>query len=203
MLTLAGAGPKDTFLDLGCGWGQTLIIALTEFKVSKVIGVERDSERAKRCEERLRRWGRRLPVLKDRWELIKADFDDLLRDAGKFPKASLVFYGLGTDRWLAEDIGNHLRRGDRLAYYFNGLLPEIVPDSVSFPFYVSRYPFKRPRSELEWLTAVVQKRISTLKPGDEITTNELWDELGHDSDYFGNIGGARDYKSRLKRVLGE
>ncbi len=202
MFTLAAAGPKDTFLDLGCGWGQTLIVALTEFKVSKAIGIEKDSERVRRCRERLERWSRRFPVLKGRWELIEGDFVDLLEDERKLPEASLMFYGLGTDRWLAEDIGKHLCRGGRLAYYFNGLLPEIMPDSVSFPFYVSRYPFRRPRSELEWLSAVVQKRASTLKPGNKTAADELWDELAHDSDWYGNIGGARDYKRRLKRLLG-
>jgi precorrin-6B methylase 2 len=201
MLALARAGSKDTYLDLGCGWGQTIIIALTEFNVSKAIGVEKDAERMKRCVQRLERWERKIPALRGRWKVIEGDFDDLLEKPGKLPGVTLVFYGLSTDKWLAEDIGKHLDRGGRLAYYFNGLIPEIMPDAVDFPFYVSMYPFRPPENELQWLVFVIRKRVSTLKPHASPDADELWDELSHDSDAYGNIGGARDYRKRLKTIM--
>ena len=43
MLTLAGVGSKDVFWDLGCGWGQNLIVALMEFE--KFRGFEWASRR--------------------------------------------------------------------------------------------------------------------------------------------------------------
>jgi precorrin-6B methylase 2 len=200
MLALAKAGPKDTYLDLGCGWGQTLIVALTEFNVSKAIGIEKDSERKKRCVQRLAKWERKIPALRGRWEVIEGDFYDLLEKPGRLPGVTLVFYGLSADKWLAEDVGKHLDRRGRLAYYFNGLIPEIMPDVVDFPFYVSQYPFRRPENELQWLASVIRKRASTLKPHTSPDAEELWEELSHDSDAYGNTGGARDYRRRLRAI---
>ena len=66
MLRLARAGPRDVFCDLGCGWGQNLIIALTEFEVAKVVGVEKDFCRKRKCEERLRNWEKHYSSLRGR-----------------------------------------------------------------------------------------------------------------------------------------
>ncbi len=53
MLHLAKAGPSDVFYDLGSGWGQNLIVALTEFGVRKAVGIEQDRERHHVSLERL------------------------------------------------------------------------------------------------------------------------------------------------------
>ena len=56
MLRLAKAGRNDVFYDLGSGWGQNLIIALTEFNVKKAVGFEINKSRREKAENRLRRW---------------------------------------------------------------------------------------------------------------------------------------------------
>gem|GEM_PF-4078481 len=38
------------------------------------------------------------------------------------------------------------------------LFPEIMPDEAGFPFYVSRFPFTKTTSELNWLQKVVYKK---------------------------------------------
>jgi len=38
MLSLARVGPSDVFYDLGSGWGQNLIIAITEFMLKEQLG---------------------------------------------------------------------------------------------------------------------------------------------------------------------
>ena len=43
MLELIEAGPGDTVVDLGCGDGRILIMAVEEFKVDKAIGYELNS----------------------------------------------------------------------------------------------------------------------------------------------------------------
>ena len=117
MLTLAEAGPRDVFLDLGCGWGQNLIVALTEFNVSRAVGIEKDVSRKLMCERRLKRWQKSCPTLACRWAVIEGDFEKLLArktyntDLGN---PSIVFYGLTTGKGTAEDIGRHLVSGGRL-----------------------------------------------------------------------------------------
>jgi hypothetical protein len=122
MLRLAGTNSRDLFCDLGCGWGQNLIIALTEFGVARAVGVEKDFCRKRKCEERLRNWEKRYPSLRGRWAVFEEDFDDVL--SSKSPNISLsnmtvVFYGLETDRKVAESIERQLVSGTRLVYYFN------------------------------------------------------------------------------------
>jgi SAM-dependent methyltransferase len=201
MLRLAEAGPRDTFCDLGCGWGQNLIIALTEFGVARVVGVEKDIDRKRKCEERLRRWERRVPSLHGRWAVLEGDFEDFLSSENPDGNITIVFYGLTTSQEDAESIGRCLVPGGRLVYYFNCLFPEILPDKVDFPFYLSVYPFKIPKSEGEWLSAVIEKELSTLNGGQSPTVQELWEELRHDADIEGVRDLVADYNRRLKKAL--
>ena len=203
MLILAEAGPRDIFWDLGCGWGQNLIVALTEFDVARAVGFENDASRKRKCEERIKRRQKSCLSLVGRWTVIEGDFEKVL--ARKTPKADLgnptiVFYGLTTDHRVAGSIGRHLATGARLVSYFNGLFPEILPDRVDFPFYVSVYPFRKPSSEVEWLRAVVGKKCSTMEKDQQPSVSELWDELGHDGDIYGE-NFVSDYKKRLGKSL--
>jgi precorrin-6B methylase 2 len=203
MLEMAEAGPKDIFCDLGCGWGQNLIIALTEFEVAKVIGIEKDVSRAIKCEKRLKKWEKRYPSLSGRSIILNKDFNRLLRSHGSIGSPTIVFYGLTTDQGVAESIARHLSQGARLVYHFQGLFPEILPDKAAFPFYASVYPFRKPKSEAEWLNAVIGKKISTLDRGQQPSVSELWDELRHDADVDGYRYTVSDYKRRLKKSLAQ
>ena len=88
----------------------------------------------------------------------------------------------------------------RFIYYHRWLFPEILADARDYPFLVSRFPFRKPKSELEWLGSVLGKERSSLKAGapDE---DELWDELKHDYDVDGDVSEVRRYESRLKAAL--
>jgi hypothetical protein len=89
----------------------------------------------------------------------------------------------------------------RLVYYFNGLFPEMLPDKADFPFYASTCPFRKPKSEVEWLKAIVAKKCSTLGSGQQPSVSELWEELRHDADIYGDRSLVRDYKKRLRKIL--
>src|SRR5712692_5859404 len=72
MLRLANAGPGDILLDLGSGWGQTLIVALTEFGVKRVMGVEILAGRSKTARDRLEKWlVHRADISRDRWDIVR------------------------------------------------------------------------------------------------------------------------------------
>jgi precorrin-6B methylase 2 len=203
MLTLSNAGSKDVFCDLGCGWGQNLIVALTEFKVAKAIGVEKDTSRRIKCEKRLKRWEKHYPYLHGRWSIVEMDFEAFLKSKIQSvnPMPSIIFYGLSSYKELIERIERVLSPGAKILYYFNSLFPEIMPEKNDFPFYVSTFPFKRPRSEMEWLNAVVKKSTSNTQDG-QPSVEELWEELRHDADIYGDLNVVSDYKRRLKTILG-
>ncbi len=201
MLRLARASPTDIFYDLGSGWGQNLIIALTEFNVKKAIGIEKDRERYQVSVERLSKRA----ITPTRREVIRDDFDEVLagRVKGVDPsEATIMFYGLSTDRLLLQKIQRCIRKGSRLIYYYNCLFPEILPDKADPPFFMSIAPFRAPRSQYEWLSAVVRKTKSSFVRGKRPSLDELWYELIHDYDVNRVRERIADYEKRLKRTIG-
>jgi precorrin-6B methylase 2 len=199
MLRLLKAKPRDVFYDLGCGWAQNLIVAATEFGVRKCVGVERDKRRYHKAVQRVRARN-----LTSRIKIVQGNFEDLVdgmlagEDVGA---ATIVFYGLSTSADFLERLSNSMKRGARLAYYYNTLFPEIKADRSDYPFYVSTHPFTRPVSERDWLDSIIRKEKSSLVPNGKPSTSELWDELTHDYDYWGLRGEVARYRSRLRNSL--
>lgn len=89
MLSLAKAGKDDVFCDFGSGFGQNLIMALTEFGVKRSIGLEFDDTRAKRSRERLKELGL---DKRGTGKIILGNFHDF-HDA-ELRKVTILFYGL-------------------------------------------------------------------------------------------------------------
>lgn len=216
LLRLARASENDVLFDFGSGWGQLLIVALTEFGVRRAVGFERLPSRFRTCMERLERWSAtRDDISKDQqWSLVKTNFYRFLEDKktrARLAEATIIFYGLETDKWTLDQIEKAWaeapkRTSRRLVSYYNCLFPEIMPDAegVNYPFVVSTFPFKAPRDELSWLTSITGKTASSLRKGKRPAEEELWDELKHDyrvcssapvSETIGN------YKRRLNQVI--
>jgi precorrin-6B methylase 2 len=198
MFDLAKLNSADVFYDLGSGWGQSLIVALTEYDVKFAVGIEQDTERQAVSIARLKKRG-----LEARTKIVPGDFQRLYD--GELPgadlsEATVVFYGLTTDNALIEAMKHRSKPGCRLIYYFNGLFPEIKAELADFPFYVSSVPFKKPTSEMDWLNSVVRKRKSSLGK-ERLTADELWDELTHDCDVYGDASDIGYYKRRLRELL--
>lgn len=206
ILSLAKMGKDDVFYDLGCGWGQNLVVALTEGNAAKVVGIEQEEDRQKVALGRLEKWAKARPELAGRFQVVLGDFEKLLEDrldGASLKEASVVFYGLSTYRELVEAIGRNWKGKSgrrRFIYYYRWLFPEILVSNRDFPFLVSEFPFKKPGSELEWLMSVVGKERSTIRAGLP-TEEELWDELTHDYDILGNVDEVARYKKRLRAVL--
>jgi hypothetical protein len=204
MLRLAEAGESDVFYDLGSGWGQNLIIAATEFGVQRAIGFEKDDGRFRRSARRIKRLSAKLPETAKRIRVLQTDFLRLPergRDSVRLSEATIVFLGLDLLPKEVEGLLGQLRDGCRLVYHNCSLIPEIMPDKADFPFFVSVKPFRRPRSELEWLSAVVPKPNSSLHKGKPDAV-ELWDELAHDSKVSARYNLAPEYKRRIRKLLG-
>jgi precorrin-6B methylase 2 len=199
MLKLARARKDDVLYDLGCGWGQNLIIAATEFGVKKCFGIERLKLRYLKARKRVKQRS-----LAPR-NIIRGQFEDLFEGKIKesnLEDATIVLYALDTDKEILEKLASKLQKGCRLVYYYNALFPEIKPDAVDYPFYVSVSPFKHPTSELDWLRSVVHKKKSSIIQSKKPTTQELWDELYHDYDVMWlTRSDVRDYHRRLKKFL--
>jgi precorrin-6B methylase 2 len=201
MFDLADLGGNDIFYDLGSGWGQALIIAVTEYHVKQAVGVERDLERQAVSSSRLRR-----RKVDGQARVVSGSFDDLYSDklaGASLAEPTVIFYGLTTDDELIEAMRDKAKPGCRLIYYFNGLFPEIKAEEVDFPFFVSKVPSRKPTSEYDWLNSILRKEESSLGKRGKPTVKELWDELTHDCDaYSEDTSDIAYYKKKLKEVLG-
>ena len=135
MLKLANVGKNDVFFDLGSGWGQNGLLALTEFRVKKAVGIEGNMNRWRKSSNRLLRWKRHYAPFELNGRFILADYDDFFFDGQKTPEikgeslkeATAIFYGLGTSRDLARQLGKTLSMGCRLLYYYDCVFPEFLP----------------------------------------------------------------------------
>ncbi len=206
MFALANIKKQDIFFDLGCGWGQNLIIAATEFGVQTCVGMETNPGRYRKAKRRIDRWPKEIA---QRIRIIPRYIQDLMDDKVEgldIRDADVVFWGLETDKEILDAFQDKLQRRCRLVYYYKCLFPEIIPTESSFPFYLSTIPLRAPNSEMDWLQRVVSKAKTSLPNSRVFTKRELWDEMIHDYNIIGftkfqaenEIG---EYKKRLRGAL--
>lgn len=188
MLNLAHVTKNDIFYDLGCGWGQNLIIAVSEFGVKKAVGIEDGNNAYK-----IAKWRLSKHTTLDHGQIIKGKFENLFSDKlddVDLNEATVVFYGLDPAISVLRGLKKKLRKGCRFISYFECIFPEIRYDSKDFPFFLAKFPFKQPKSETEWLQSVIGKKGAN--------SNELWEEFCHDFDIRFLRSDIRRYKKRLR-----
>lgn len=210
MLNLAKANAKDVFYDLGSGWGQNVLIALTEFRVAKAVGIEDDPARCSFAKERLR-W--QPQKIRENGAFLCTKFEELLKKRNKFQRdgfdleeATIVFFGLSSSTSFFRRLERKLAEGCKLVYYYRWLIPEIMPIYHDFPFFVSTAPFETPKREREWLSEVMYTKTRSSLPkrkGKAPSAKEFWSEISHDYDVDedNDRRNVLDYKRRLKQVL--
>jgi precorrin-6B methylase 2 len=197
MLTLAKAGRNDVFCDFGSGFGQNVIIALTESGVRKAIGIESDSTREWRSRERLEDLG-----LERKGKIVFGRFEDL-SDA-VLRKVTILFYGLSG----GDEIVSRLRRvwkdtkiRHRLIWNNWHPIPEAFPDEVSYPFFLTYFPqTRRWYPQRDWLAKVVLQPETMIKDGTKRSQKELWKEFTHNMDVLQFRDDVADYRKRLRKV---
>jgi SAM-dependent methyltransferase len=195
MLKLARVSRHDVVYDLGCGYGQNLIVAAKKFAVPKCIGVEQVRSRYETAKHHVakRRLTRRIRI-------VYGDMDDLLKGRFKGIKpseATLVLYTIQTTTKVVKLLSQSLGHDCRLVYNAgNGVFPEIKPVAVDYPFYMSTVPFESPDSERDWLTSVLMDEQS-----EKWSMTKLWTRLT--AKLALNRRETKSYRRRLGETLSE
>lgn len=138
MIRLTDPKEDDVFFDLGCGWGQNLIIAATEFGLN-CVGIENSRPRYTTAKERVEHWVAQGRLTPDRITLKLESLQDVIED-GSIKAAKIIFYGLETESGDIRSLRKKVRSGTKLVYYLLCLFPETLPFDRDYPFYVSRAP---------------------------------------------------------------
>ena len=140
----ANLGIDDIFYHLGCGNGRGVQIALEEFRVKKVIGIDIDRKKIDIAKNLLQ---------EKKFDNCKILNEDILNS--NFNDATVILFWF-TDTKIIEKMipkFENLKNGCKIITIW-GPLPGYLPDSVDFPFIINQTPLK-PASDLkEQLLAV-------------------------------------------------
>ena len=217
-MKLARPKKDDVLFDLGCGYGQNLLVAASEFNL-KCVGIEKVKARCKQASATVKQWEKRERIQPDQIR-IKCDTMENLIDGNienvNLNDATIIFFGLKPTipldfkpkkRMFIESVKGLLNDNCRvIAFFTNGIFPEIKPVDVAFPFYLYKTPLDKytPKNKLDWLQSVIKRENRTPTH----TEKELWDELTNDLNVDNFLPEearliVRDYKKRVAKASQE
>ena len=140
----ASLSSDDVFYHLGCGNGRSLAIALEEFGLKKVVGVDNNEEKVSSARKLLRDKGLSNWVLRHE-DVLASDISDATVILFWFSDFSII-------EKMAERFAG-LKKGCRIITIW-GPLPGNLPDKVEFPYILNIVPFRRAESLKEQTIAV-------------------------------------------------
>lgn len=133
---------SDVFYHLGCGDGKAVAIAAKEFGVKKTVGIEIDKAAVFKAQKQI-------TGIKNA-EIVNAD----IRKADISDATTLLFWF--NDPEMIDAMMKKfkkLKAGARVITIW-APLGMTLPDSIDFPFFVSKKPFKRAKSIREQIRAI-------------------------------------------------
>lgn len=146
MLGLAGAGEGDTVYHLGCGDGRGLAMAISEFGAARAVGIDSDPAMAEAARAATAGLGGASVVCGDALEA----------GLGGATVVLSWFADGDTAAGLARRFAD-LPDGCRIVTLW-GPPPGCLPDSVRFPYVLTRTPMRRAGSVAEQVLAVLGVR---------------------------------------------
>ena len=134
----------DVFYHLGCGSGNSIVLALQEFEVKKAIGIDNNKDKILKTqklleEQHISNWSFRCQ------DVTNSDIND----------ATVILFWFSDEKIIEEMISKfkNLREGCRIITIW-GPLPGCMPDKVDFPFILNVVPFKRAKSLRDQMLAI-------------------------------------------------
>lgn len=140
----ANLSKDDVFYHLGCGDGKGLAIALEEFGVRKVIGIDIDRKKIEQANTLLQEKNL------DHGHVICKDVTDTI-----FDDATVILFWF-TDILIIEKMMEKfekLKHGCKIITIWGPLLG-CLPDKVDFPYIINQVPFKPAKDLKEQLLAI-------------------------------------------------
>ncbi|MDE1845086.1 MAG: SAM-dependent methyltransferase [Thaumarchaeota archaeon] len=135
---------NDIFYHLGCGKGNSIAIALQEFKVKKAIGIDSNKEKILQGQELLQK--KHITNGSFRYQDITvSDISD----------ASVIFFWFSDEKIIEKMIPKfqNLKPGCRIITIW-GPLTGYMPDKIDFPYILNVVPFKKAKSLRDQMLAI-------------------------------------------------
>ena len=136
-------GENDIFYHLGCSDEKGIEMAISEFKVKKAIGIDRNSEKIENAKNNLERKNINGKVICENVE--EANISD----------ATVILFWF-TDENIIEKMlekFENLKIGTKIITVWSPL-PDCLPEKVDFPYIINKVPFKKAQNLQEQLLAI-------------------------------------------------
>ena len=136
-------GENDIFYHLGCSDEKGIEMAISEFKVKKAIGIDKNSEKIENAKNNLERKNINGKVICGNVEEV--DISD----------ATVILFWF-TDENIIEKMlekFENLKIGTKIITVWSPL-PDCLPEKVDFPYIINKVPFKKAQNLQEQLLAI-------------------------------------------------
>ena len=148
ILKFAELSDGQKFYHLGCGNGDSLSLAITEFHAENAVGIDNDEKKILKLKEKLK-------------EEDLTNCDALCQDVldVNLDDADVILFWF-TDETIIENMLKKfetLKDGVKIITLW-GPLPGYLPDKVDFPFIINQKPFKKTKNLQEQLLAVFETK---------------------------------------------
>lgn len=135
---------NDIFYHLGCGKGNSIIIALEEFMVKKAIGIDNNKEKILQGQEVLQKKHITNGSFRHQ-DITISDIND----------ASVILFWFSDEKIIEEMIPKfqNLKPGCKIITIW-GPLTGYMPDKIDFPYILNVVPFKKAESLRDQMLAI-------------------------------------------------
>lgn len=135
---------NDIFYHLGCGKGNSIIIALEEFMVKKAIGIDNNKEKISQGQELLQKKHITNGSFRHQ-DITISDIND----------ASVILFWFSDEKIIEEMIPKfqNLKPGCKIITIW-GPLTGYMPDKIDFPYILNVVPFKKAESLRDQMLAI-------------------------------------------------
>lgn len=135
---------NDIFYHLGCAKGNSIIIALEEFKVKKAIGIDNNKEKISQGQELLQKKHITDGSFRHQ-DIMISDIND----------ASVILFWFSDEKIIEEMIlkFQNLKPGCKIITIW-GPLTGYMPDKIEFPYILNVVPFKKAESLRDQMLAI-------------------------------------------------
>ena len=134
----------DIFYHLGCGKGNSIIIALEEFNVKKAVGIDNNKEKISQGQELLQKKHMTNGSFRHQ-DITISDIND----------ASVILFWFSDEKVIEEMIPRfqNLKPGCKIITIW-GPLTGYMPDRIDFPYILNVVPFKKAESLRDQMLAI-------------------------------------------------
>jgi len=135
---------NDIFYHLGCGKGNSILIALEEFMVKKAIGIDNNKEKISQGQELLQKKHITNGSFRHQ-DITISDIND----------ASVILFWFSDEKIIEEMIPRfqNLKPGCKIITIW-GPLTGYMPDKIDFPYILNVVPFKKAESLRDQMLAI-------------------------------------------------